>query len=78
MLFKKVQATYVGEDELGHFAERKDGLLIAQNIFMYVEGEELKFERFNPSNIILIGPGASVIMVAQEIFNCFAEMEKGR
>ncbi|WP_404459481.1 hypothetical protein [Sutcliffiella horikoshii] len=76
MLFKKLQATYVGEDEHGPFAERKDGLLIAENVFLYVESDELKFERFNPGNIILIGSGASEIMAAQEIFDCFAEIKK--
>lgn len=76
MHFKKVQATYVGEDGLGHYAERKDGLLIAQNVFMYVDGDELKFERFNPGNIILIGSGASELMAAQEVFDCFAEIKK--
>jgi hypothetical protein len=77
MLFEKVQATYVGEDGLGHYAERKEGLLIAQNVFMHADGDDLKVERFNPTgNLILIGVGASELMTAQEIVNCFAEIKK--
>ncbi|KMJ58100.1 hypothetical protein AB685_14945 [Bacillus sp. LL01] len=77
MLFKKVQAYYIGEDGLGQFAERKEGLLIAQNVFMHADGDELKVERFNPTgNTILIGIGASELMSAQEIVSCFAEIKK--
>ncbi|KMJ59388.1 hypothetical protein AB685_00405 [Bacillus sp. LL01] len=77
MLFKKVQATYVGDEEFGYFSVEQPGLLIAKDVFMYADGNDLKVERFKPlGSLILIGEGMSELLDAQQIFECFSALKK--